>query len=205
MAPNNESAQPDALYTITDLETLRVVSDPLRIQILQRLEQPTTVKELARALGTTPTKLYYHVNLLEKHELIRVVDTKIVSGIVEKSYQIRALNFSVDQTLLAPGGGRDGDVDTLLHSILETTRAEILASVAARTAQTDDGLPKEKSITLARSVLWLTPAQALELQNEFEAILAKHGAVEEPSTDKRQYGFTVALYPLTAYKEDNHE
>ncbi|MEZ4660657.1 MAG: helix-turn-helix domain-containing protein [Caldilineaceae bacterium] len=205
MASHNESVQADALYTITDLETLRVISDPLRIQILERLEQPTTVKELARVLDTTPTKLYYHVNLLEKHELIRVVETKIVSGIVEKSYQLRALRFTVDESLLAPGSHQDGDIDSLLYSILETTRAEILASVAARNAQVDDSAPNEKRIILTRSVLSLTPEQALDLQNEFESILEKYGSDEEPSADKRQYGFTIALYPLAENKEDNHE
>ena len=33
-----------------------------------------------------PNRLYYHVNLLEEHGLIRVTDTRLVSGIVERTY-----------------------------------------------------------------------------------------------------------------------
>jgi DNA-binding transcriptional ArsR family regulator len=73
---------PNFEMTITDPETLKVIADSLRLQILRQLKQPKTVKEVGLSLEISPTKLYYHFSQLEKHELIRVVDTRLVSGIV---------------------------------------------------------------------------------------------------------------------------
>src|SRR5688572_10061938 len=85
----------DDVLIVTDLETLKLISDPLRLRMLELLRgEPRTVKELARALGVAPTKLYYHVKLLLERELIRVAETRIVSGITEKRYQVTAARLS---------------------------------------------------------------------------------------------------------------
>ena len=67
---------------IDNLETLKVLADQLRKRIMEQFDEPSTVKEVARKLGTSPSKLYYHVNLLEEHGLLKVTDTRIVSGII---------------------------------------------------------------------------------------------------------------------------
>src|SRR4051794_28260662 len=92
----------DDVLVVSDLEMLRLVSDPFRIQLLELLrERPTTVKELAASLGVPPTRIYYHINLLEVHGLIRVASSRIVSGIVEKRYEVTASRLSVDRALLS--------------------------------------------------------------------------------------------------------
>src|SRR4051794_29356500 len=81
----------DDVLVVSDLELLRLVSDPLRIQILEHMrETPRTVKELAADLEVPATRLYYHMNLLESHGLIRVASTRMISGIVEKRYEVTA-------------------------------------------------------------------------------------------------------------------
>jgi DNA-binding transcriptional ArsR family regulator len=87
---------------ISDLETLKVLSDPLRVQILEQIGIATdlgnlkTVKELAQDLEIPATKLYYHIKLLEKHHLIQVAETRVVSGIIEKHYQACARKIRMD-------------------------------------------------------------------------------------------------------------
>src|SRR5919199_432922 len=90
--------------TISDLDSLRVIADPLRLRILESLIEPRTVKQVAAELGIFPTKLYYHMQLLERHGLIMVVDTRLVSGILEKRYRAAARCFHVDHALLALSG-----------------------------------------------------------------------------------------------------
>jgi len=88
---------------IDDLATLRLLSDPLRRGLIEKLgEAPTTVKELARAMEMKPNRLYYHVNLLEDHGLVRVTQTRIVSGIVERTYALVARRFAVSEALALP-------------------------------------------------------------------------------------------------------
>src|ERR687885_168224 len=89
------------IHVIRDLETVRLISDPLRLQILEALrKEPRTVKQVAAQLDVPATNLYYHVRLLEQRGLIRVTDTRIVSGIIEKRYQTVAYRLSIDRRLL---------------------------------------------------------------------------------------------------------
>ena len=75
---------------ISDLETLKVISDPLRVQILENIGlasdagKSTSVKQLSEDLDIPQSKLYYHIKLLEKHDLVYVADTRVISGIIEK-------------------------------------------------------------------------------------------------------------------------
>src|SRR5947209_14743424 len=85
---------PAETLEIDDFETLKVLADPRRKQLIDLLRQDgATVKELASSLRVSPKSLYYHVNLLLKHGLIRVVDTRLVSGITEKRYRATAYLF----------------------------------------------------------------------------------------------------------------
>ena len=84
----HSTIQPDEIFRITNPATLKVLADPLRIEILRAFRNPKTVKEVSSKVGMPATKLYYHVNLLEKHKLIQVVGINIETGIVEKQYQV---------------------------------------------------------------------------------------------------------------------
>src|SRR6266852_44352 len=113
--------KPAARYQITKLETVRVLADPLRLRLIEamaaQLDHPWSVKELARALAEPPTKLYYHVNMLEEHGLLVVTGSQLVSGILEKRYQLIAASIGVDRALLTAG---DTGVDEALHGVLAT-------------------------------------------------------------------------------------
>ena len=90
---------------IANAETLRAISDPTRMRILetmvQRQDPPWSVKELAAALGVPPTRLYHHVEQLLAHDLVRPVERRVVSGIIETRYRVAALSFQLDRRLFA--------------------------------------------------------------------------------------------------------
>ena len=92
--------------TISDVETLRTLADPLRLAILSALMDDgpefrvMSVKELAEELGEPQTKLYRHVKQLEAAGLIRVAASRLVSGIVEQRYQASQRDISLGPELL---------------------------------------------------------------------------------------------------------
>src|SRR5918996_3635847 len=115
------------VLVVSDLDVLRLISDPVRIQLLELMRSaPRTVKELASELGVPATRLYYHMNLLEDHGLIRVASTRIVSGIVEKRYEVTAARLSVDRSLLSHIGEPTTGLETHLAFVLDEAKAEIL-------------------------------------------------------------------------------
>src|SRR5215213_2956379 len=149
-------------FIIDSLETLKVIADPLRKRIMEHFDTPKTVKEVAKLLGTTPSKLYYHVNLLEEHGLLRVTDTRIVSGIIEKHYQIAAIRFRVKSDLLSPIQDDDENLNTMLANMLDFTKEEIRASVRAGIVAFGDDAPLHKKLYLTFSDSLITEEQAIE-------------------------------------------
>ena len=83
----------DILY-ITDIEKLKVVSDPLRISILTTLgTEKKNSKQLSKLLKINRTKIHYHLNILEENSFIEVVDTDTINGIIQKYYLPTAQAF----------------------------------------------------------------------------------------------------------------
>jgi DNA-binding transcriptional ArsR family regulator len=118
------SGPPLARREVSDAETLRVISDPLRIAILRRLmadpDQGVRVmsaKELATELGEPQTKLYRHLKQLEEAHLIEVAETRVVSGINEQRYRTAQMNLLLSPALLNDLGVRDDVADTIVAAL----------------------------------------------------------------------------------------
>ncbi|WP_020520777.1 winged helix-turn-helix domain-containing protein [Catelliglobosispora koreensis] len=75
---------------IDDVSTLKALADPVRLGLLDFAmaapDKTFTAKDLAAHMGVLPTNLYYHLNMLERHGLLAVRETRIVNGIIEKHY-----------------------------------------------------------------------------------------------------------------------
>src|SRR5262245_50017494 len=107
-------------HYIRDLETLRLAFRPPRPAVLEKLKQPMTVTELATALGEPPSRLYYHVNELERIGLIRVAELRDRGNLREKVYQVIAPSIRVDPAVFQSGA--EG------HEVLHETVLAVLAA-----------------------------------------------------------------------------
>ncbi len=87
-----------AATAVLDPVKLRIIADPVRSFMLYSLApEAKTVRRIAAEVGCPPTRMYYHIQQLEKHGLIFVEKTRVVSGIMEKSYRARARNWILDR------------------------------------------------------------------------------------------------------------
>jgi DNA-binding transcriptional ArsR family regulator len=211
----NVEWEPEDIYTISTLETLKVASDPTRLHILETLaEAPMTVKQVARVLGSSPTKLYYHVNLLEEHGLIVVTGSRVVSGIIEKQYRTRSYSLRVDRALLDIGWGDEDNesLEALLSVLFDATRDDVRAGVKSGviklTPNQDD---PERNTILTRSVAVLTPEQFAEFHSRLRELLSDMGKLADEhikgkrAPGARRYGLTVALYPFAEIDQEEPE
>jgi DNA-binding transcriptional ArsR family regulator len=191
------SFEPAPQFTITSLETLKVFSDPLRQQIIEALlDGPKTVKQIASELEIAPTKLYYHVNLLEEHQLIRVTDTRIVSGIIEKHYQASARRFAIERALLTPGEVT-GVLDAALDAMLDPIRAEIHRGLNSGLIDLSEDAPLTRKLKIWREPSRLSPSQAEEFYKRLEALVQEYSAhLNEPeNADCQPYTLIISIYP----------
>ena len=202
---NDQSTPKDAAVVseriISDVETLKALSDPVRLRILETMvtasDEAWTVKRLAAALGVGPTKLYHHVNVLEEHDFIRVAGTRVVSGIIETSYRIAQLNVRLDRRLLS---GADAETASSVHEVLavifDSVRDEIEAALRTGLIQATETDPLRE--LMIRGLTNLTPERVAELRERLRALIEEfdtYGA----DVDKGRaapFGYLIALYPF---------
>lgn len=161
------------------------------MRILSLLDRhPRTVKEVAAALNLPPTRLYYHFNLLEKRGFIRVVETRLVSGIVEKHYQVTARAFDVDRRLLTTTGSdsQAGWSSVLASELkaLEQDFAHLSAQGLLRTAIEDE---KEGliPIRISRALARMTPDQARQFTQRLRDLIAEFEDQSASEADTPSY------------------
>lgn len=184
---------------ITNLEQLKVVADPLRLRIMELMSSPCTVKQVAAELDIPPTKLYYHINLLEKHGLIVVVDTRIVSGIIEKQYQLAAKSVRVDNNLLSPSSGdRDESLELAMDSLFNDTKADLLQSLHDGAIDMAEDALDHHNAVISAIRLHLTEEQARDLYQRFSALVDEFVAMSESQKGREDipyYKFLYVLFP----------
>jgi DNA-binding transcriptional ArsR family regulator len=191
--------QTETVRTIGDVATLRALSDPLRLRILetmvQRTDDPWSVKELAAALSVPQTRLYHHVEQLVEHDLVRPVERRVVSGIIETRYRVVARSFQLDRRLLA---GDSEESRSALHetlvSIFDSARHEIEVAIHLGAIDVAEDAPPERRLLLSRGVVQLAPARVQELRERLVALVGEFES--EPEADSAAFGLVLALYPM---------
>lgn len=206
-AQGTGAVQPAPAHTITTLEALKVFSDTLRQQIIEALlESAKTVKQVAAELDLAPTKLYYHVNLLEEHGLIQVTETRIVSGIIEKHYLASAREYLIERSLLTPGQNTGGEgLEIAFDAMIDPIRSDLLKSAKNGLIDTSEGAPEHHRFRMWRATSGLSEAQAAEfyarldkLVDEFNAYGGDHEHADSPS---QHYTLLIGIYPATSPKK----
>jgi transposase-like protein len=195
--------QPALLHTITTLEALKVFSDPLRQQIIEALlEGAKTVKQIASELELAPTKLYYHVNLLEEHGLIQVTETRIVSGIIEKHYTAAAHEYYIERSLLTPGqnSGAEG-LEIALDAMIEPIRTDIQKSIKQGLIDTSENAPEQRKFRMWRAMSQLSEVEAAEFYARLEKLIDEFNGSKADSPDNQHYGLLIGIYPATSPKK----
>ena len=203
---------PEAERVISDVETLKALSDPLRLRIVEqmvtRVDEPWTVKELASALGVPQTRLYHHVELLLERELIRPVQRRVVSGIIETRYRIAQLSLRLDRRLFSADSDESAAV---LHDVLTTvfdrTRDEIEEAIRAGLIDTTDDADPGRKMMLSKGLIRLSPGRAAELRTKLLDLVEEYerleaGSAGEPATTPIAFGTLLALYPYADARAD---
>ncbi len=198
----------EGVFTIKDLETLKVVADPVRNQIMEVLEKkPQNVKEVADKLGLAPSKLYYHFNMLEKVGLIQVVETRQVANLIEKYYQSTSSFVDIDPNLLnfSTAEGKE-NLYTMVTSTIDTTREDLLRSLQARSLQIEQGIAgKLRAVTLSRYLSNMSDEKANEFHQRLAELLDEFIDNDTKDPDQQTFAMTLALYPSFYYRDLSNE
>ena len=180
------------VHVLDTVDRLRALADPLRIKFLMELaKQPATVKEVAEELGVPPTRLYYHLKILERHGLVRVANRRMVSGIEERTYEAVAENWSVPPSMAAAAIYETG----ALGALFDVVRAEIevVLQGSPDVPVEDPGAPLK---AMAITEFELSPDEVEEALRLFGEFLDRYAVLPErtPQKNKERYNMFYALY-----------
>lgn len=174
-------AQTSDTHEITDPETWKLLSDPLRRSILNAFaREPRTTKQVSKDLGIQSNKLYHHVELLTKHGLLRLIETRPKRGTTEKYLQAVARRFIVRPLPI----GQEGSADSVpVYDIVNDLNQELSSGRFGADDPTTFCIKAE---------LWFDE----ETQNIFQTRIEE--LIQELGKDKTKtpYLMTMLAFPL---------
>lgn len=194
------------VMVLTELEQIKVLADPLRIRILEELGEERTTKQVAERLGEKPTKLYHHVDALERVGLIELTRTRPNRGTLEKYYLARARSFRADSRAFAGEDGSD-DVDAERSASIASMTSTILDSTRDELTGLASSIRSHSDIERMGVISFLEVRARKEVQDELrerlEAIIAWLSSLDgEDDDDAERYRFTLAYFPLRGPRPD---
>ncbi len=182
-------SEPDT-YEIESVEQLRGIADPLRLRIIDHIsEQPMTVTQVGEALDEPANKVHYHMRELERLGLVRIVETREKSGILEKYYQTVARYLRMPDTLLRRVP-RDENVET----IAELVQAVLLHFTHAFQHAMRTQAWHDESISLEYLDLWMTPEEYREADEKMREVLKPY-VNRQPGEGRRLMSFLHLSHP----------
>lgn len=177
-------------YKIRDLEQVRLLADPFKLQLIQAFaESAKTAKQVAAELGESVTRLYRHVDALYDAGLLDVVEEKQKRGTIERTFRAVAQRFEADYALFSDESGPDGT--NAARQMLRVSEAEILDVLS--TASDDD----EEAAIIMRIRGRADPEKIAELRAKLQEWLESVPNVDESQSDRYQdFGGLIAFYKI---------
>ena len=169
----------DEVLVVSSPEGLRALGHGLRgrIAVLLR-ERAASTSELAEALGIPKGTVGYHLKVLERAGLIRVVATRRVRAMTERYYGRVARLFLIS-TEDAAGDWKDA---TFAAMMLRQGADELPPSP-----------PDPQLMTAGLAHARLRPATARRLIRRLDKLFVDFRAAEHP--DGEPFGFAASMYP----------
>ncbi len=180
-----------AVIEIDEIDTLKLLVEPISMSLVELLGRPLSATELARKMDVPRTRLYHHLNRLVHKGIIKVAATRKVGAIEERFFQVAARTYRASAKLVKSAEFAE-QIELVLTAILDATRSELARALELGVAKLDQrsGL---RSTALGRSKVNLAPETAHAFVAELEDLEQRMEAAE---TDQGvPYSFVFTMYP----------
>lgn len=167
-------------YLLESIDQLKAVADELRQRIIHALAEPITVTRLGDVLGVPPANLRYHVRELERLGLVRLVEIREQSGILEKYYQRRARTLVVPPSLFSRPS--PDQAMSAVYGLLQDLTRGFMAAFSQRVA----GRIPTTSSGVTRWHLWMTDEEVKSLQDEVAALVERYERPRDVPGEREQ-------------------
>lgn len=178
---------------IRQLEQVRLLSDPLKLQLIQAFaEGEKTAKQVAAELEQNVTRLYRHVDALHAAGLLEVVRETPKRGTVERTFRAVARRFEADHDLFSDDG--TGAAESAIRDALRAGEDELVDAIVHH-----DGTKESEAIFLRLrckgSQVRIDELRAA-LEQWLEAAQDDGDEDEDEDDDLVEIGAMIAFYPV---------
>ncbi len=184
--------EPADVYWINDDQDLELLADPTRLEIIELLMIPRSVKQVAEAMDVPRTRLYHHFGLLEEGGMITVVEERPAGALTEKIYQVSAKSYQPSERFAENADPRR-QAEAMMSSLLGATRADFVRAIAEeRFSLSDTGTANK--VSLGRRLMVLTPERLHQFIQDLEQLFEQYGD-HEKSEDAITVGVLHIVHP----------
>lgn len=183
MRPSDEmpaGAAQTGIDEIDDAMVMDALNDPLRARLWMNLRQPRTARELSAMVGVPAPRLYYHLDILERHGWIVGAGERKSSTRPQRVWRSARPSYSASPRLVDAGDAR---TDGMVLGVLDDIACEMAGG-----SVDDEGRSHQVDLIIRRSGN-LTAAQAKALRDEVAAVIDRHlpgwdSAIDERGVDR---------------------
>jgi hypothetical protein len=185
----------DKLKVLKSLEEIKALSDTYRYRILNTfytIGEPATVKQVADAMNEVPAKVYYHVKKLEKVDILRLMHTKEVNGIIAKYYEPTAREFTIEHDNESEEVNKNlvlGETQRVVSEMFNNSKEIFIKQLASNASKNID----EKGYgVISSQELFLTKEEAKEFNEFVRDYFHKHeNNIEDKQREKYHCFFSI--------------
>ena len=177
---------------IQDPERAAVALHPLRLRILEKLDQPSSPASLSRTLGIPRQHLNYHVRELESVGLVELVEEKRRGSVVERIYRSTARSYVVGPQAM-------GELRADPSAVQDRFSAEYLVALGSRLIEDVSELSQDRpvipTIALETTIGFRSDADRGAFARELTAALSRLIAAYNHE-DGEAFRLVVAAHPV---------
>jgi DNA-binding transcriptional ArsR family regulator len=194
------------LDIIDDPARARAALQPIRLRLLQLLDQPQSAPQLARAMEMPRQRVLYHLRKLEDQRLVDAQDHGSVGRRIDRTYVRTATSYAIAPKTL---GGVAVDTQTVADvfssAYLSAVAGRALNDLAALGRAAAARGKRVPTITLETAVRFATPGDQRRFADELTAALTTLAArYHQPdAVQGRTFRVFACGYPAVPSQKGN--
>jgi DNA-binding transcriptional ArsR family regulator len=187
---------------------------PVRLDILEQLDEPNSATGLSSRLGLSRQRLNYHLRQLEKAGLVRLVEERRKGNCTERLYRATSRHFLIAPGALGPVAPPDPEPegaasarDRFSWSYVVAVLGRALRDLTTLRRRADRADQRLATFALDTEVRLASPRALAELSRRLSRQLAELVAEyhDESSPRGRRYRLFLGSYPAVTKKGDEDE
>lgn len=198
---------PADLEVIDEAHAARAILDPARADVLSALQQPGSATTVAASLGTSRQRANYHVRMLERCGLLRLVDERQRRGVRERMLLASARSYVLSPSLLGRRAVDPSRVDRLSARYAIAVAARVVRELSTLTRRADQAGQPLASLTIDTDIRFASAADRARFTADLADTVQRLAATyhDESGTDGRWHRLAVLAHPRPQEEEHSDD